>query len=161
MQNKIFIFDDVLSKNECNMMIEYYKYKGHSYTWGNTYPLSIVYEDTPLHIIECFMKIEKIICQYVSNSISIDWCEIVKWPEGSFMNPHKDIWENKIALSSITYLNDTYSDGSTYILDDIHFKPKIGRTVCFDGNCYYHGVSKVTSGERYTAPVWFYWPNDP
>ena len=153
--NKIFVFDNVLSMDECNMLIQHYDDKGPTHKWNDTFPMGVDYHDSPEGIINCFLKIQKIVSENFDTSIGIDWCEIVKWPIGSTMNTHKDIASDNTIFTSITYLNEDYSGGQTYILNDITFVPKIGRTVCFDGNFYEHGVSEVTSGCRYTAPIWY------
>jgi len=153
LNKKIFVLDDVLSENNCNVLIDIYNSRGPTHQWLTFYPMSISKNDETLM---CF--VEKILTQLkllISVPISVDWCEVVKWPQNSFMNPHRDTSSEKTVFTSITYLNDNYDGGRTYLLNDIVFKPKTGRTVFFDGQYYEHGVSSVTGGLRYTLPIWY------
>lgn len=154
--DKLFLFDNVLDLKECNTLIDYYNYKGPTHKWGNFYPLRICFYNTPQDIINCFLKIENKIADAVSKHVTIDWCEIVKWPKESYMQIHKDTASDQTVLTSITYLNSTYSGGQTYIENSsIQAAPKAGRTLCFDGNLHAHSVTKITNGERYTLPIWY------
>lgn len=83
-----------------------------------------------------------------------------KWLPGAFASDHADnaeldgtpnAWQDN-KLVTIIYLNDNYSGGNLTFRDHgISIAPEQGTVVVFDvgiGNV--HGVSKVTSGERYT-----------
>lgn len=91
----------------------------------------------------------------VGGTIEIDWCEIVFWPMGSYMDPHFDGASADTVFTSITYLNNNFIGGNLYIENDGGFCVKTGRTLSFDGQHYKHGVSQVLSGERYTMPIWY------
>ena len=94
---------------------------------------------------------------------------IVRWPKGAMQFPHadKELHDGPDAglpndfpnydLSSLFYLNDDYEGGELFFpLQDIKFKPKPRAAYFFPGDKnYIHGVTKVTSGTRYTAP--FFW----
>jgi predicted 2-oxoglutarate/Fe(II)-dependent dioxygenase YbiX len=74
------------------------------------------------------------------------------------MGPHVDdegitIYNH---IASILYLNDDYSGGELCFLDrGICLSPKAGDLIVFPGNKNYkHEVSLITSGERYTIPLW-------
>ena len=58
-------------------------------------------------------------------------------------------------FASITYLNDNFSGGETYLVDDLIVRPKRGRVIAFDGQQYLHGVNRVRSGDRYTIAIWY------
>jgi hypothetical protein len=98
--------------------------------------------------------IEKTINELLPEKISVDWCEIVAWLQGTSQAAHHDTANPDTVFTSITYLNDRYIGGRTFIVDDIEVVPKIGRTVYFDGNYYLHGVSAV-AGTRFTLPIWY------
>jgi hypothetical protein len=85
----------------------------------------------------------------------IDWCEIVKRPPGSGHPKHFDRTLDRTVFSSITYLNDDFTDGKTYFVNDFEVKPKPGRTLYFDGQCYEHGVTEVKDSDRYTLAIWY------
>jgi hypothetical protein len=87
--------------------------------------------------------------------IYIQRCEIVRWPTNAFQNLHLDSAHQNNILTSITYLNDDYEGGETYMFQDIKVVPKTGRTVFFNGHYYQHGVNEIRSGSRYTLPIWY------
>lgn len=94
---------------------------------------------------------------------------IVRWPVGTMQFPHadKELHEGPDAgtpnefpwydLGTVFYLNDDYEGGELFFpLQNIKFKPKPRAAYFFPGDKnYIHGVTKVTSGTRYTAP--FFW----
>jgi hypothetical protein len=153
LKKKIFIVDDVLSQFECNTLIEYYKTKGPTHQWQSFFPMSISKDDD--YLTGFTRKILESVNCLLPSPIDIDWCEIVRWPSDSYMGSHRDLSKKETIFTSITYLNEDYEGGYTYLVNDMFFKPKIGRTVFFDGQCYEHGVSQITKGERYTIPIWY------
>ena len=94
---------------------------------------------------------------------------IVRWLPGQFQHPHadKELHEGDNAgkpndfpyydLAGLFYLNDDYEGGELYFpKQGIQFKPKAGAAYFFPGDLnYIHGVTKITSGIRYTCP--FFW----
>lgn len=94
---------------------------------------------------------------------------IVRWPEGTLQHPHadKELHEGPDAgtendfpwydIGTVFYLNDDYEGGHLHFpRQKISFKPKARAAYFFPGDKYYiHGVSRVTSGTRYTCP--FFW----
>lgn len=94
---------------------------------------------------------------------------IVRWPVGAMQFPHadKELHEGPDAgtpnefpwydLGTVFYLNEDYEGGELFFpLQNIKFKPKARAAYFFPGDKnYIHGVTKVTSGTRYTAP--FFW----
>lgn len=94
---------------------------------------------------------------------------IVRWPVGAMQFPHadKELHEGPDAgtpnefpwydIGTVFYLNDDYEGGELFFpLQNIKFKPKPRAAYYFPGDKnYIHGVTKVTSGTRYTAP--FFW----
>jgi hypothetical protein len=94
---------------------------------------------------------------------------IVRWPVGAMQFPHadKELHEGPDAgtpnefpwydIGTVFYLNDDYEGGELFFpLQNIKFKPKPRAAYFFPGDKnYIHGVTKITSGTRYTAP--FFW----
>ena len=94
---------------------------------------------------------------------------IVRWPVGAMQFPHadKELHEGPDAgtpnefpwydLGTVFYLNEDYEGGELFFpLQNIKFKPKARAAYFFPGDKnYIHGVTKVTSGTRFTAP--FFW----
>jgi predicted 2-oxoglutarate/Fe(II)-dependent dioxygenase YbiX len=94
---------------------------------------------------------------------------LVRWLPGNFQNPHADkelhIGDDAgkpndfphYDLAGLFYLNDDYDGGELFFPNQgIEFKPKVGAGYFFPGDMnYIHGIRKITSGIRYTAP--FFW----
>jgi len=153
LNNKIIIIDDVLSKENCEKLINYYTTISPSGEWFSTFPLNI--DLSLIFFNQIVEKIEKSINECLDPKIKVDWCQIVKWPVESYQLPHYDTASDKTVFTSITYLNQDYVGGETFFVDDMKITPKLGRTLCFDGNFRRHGVSRVTEGIRFTLPIWY------
>jgi hypothetical protein len=94
---------------------------------------------------------------------------LVRWTPGTFQNPHADkelhVGEDAgkpnlfphYDLAGLFYLNDDYEGGELFFPNQgIRFKPKVGSAYFFPGDMnYIHGITEITSGERYTCP--FFW----
>lgn len=94
---------------------------------------------------------------------------MVRWLPGQLQMPHADKelheGDNKgkpndfpyYDLAGLFYINDDYEGGELYFPNQgIQFKPKRGAAYFFPGDLnYIHGVTEITSGERYTCP--FFW----
>lgn len=153
LQSRIIVLDGVLTERECQDAIEYYHAIDSAHEWGTFFPRHIYAEEyQALPIIE---KIRSAVVAQTNVDMEIDYCQIVKWPLGSHCGPHFDIASPDTVFTSITYLNFDYTGGKTFIVDDTEFAPRIGRTICFDGNHYRHGVTEVTQGMRFTLPIWY------
>ena len=147
-ENNIVILDEVLSHHECEKLIDSYK---PTKRWWNTFPMSI----RDGYAMEIAKKIERHVNKFFQDKVEIDWCEVVRWPIGSYQELHVDDASQQTILTSITYLNNNYLGGETYIENDIKMIPKIGRTVCFDGQYYKHGVTEIKNSDRFTLPIWY------
>jgi hypothetical protein len=153
LSKKIIILDDVLSHKECETLIKCYKDHGATHEWRGTFPMTI--DPTNDFLRSIVGSVENAINELLSKKITVDWCEIVAWPKGSGQSAHYDTASPETVFTSITYLNDRYTGGRTFIVNDIEVVPKVGRTVAFDGNHYLHGVTEVTDNFRYTLPIWY------
>lgn len=81
--------------------------------------------------------------------------EITIWKENSKQNMHFDEVRESTNLTSITYLNEGYLGGETAFDNGVIIKPKIGKTVFFDGKKYLHRVNPVTKGKRFVLAIWY------
>ena len=145
---KTLIYDNLLSEDECNNTINFYK---------NNEDKAVKFRDVyTLNLKNCvnFLsdKLTKVSKEF---NAEIDWMQIVKWPIGSYQDLHFDNASEKTVLSSITYLNDNFKGGQTYFEEDTMFKPKKGRGLFFDGKYYKHGVTKVEDEIRYVIATWY------
>lgn len=83
------------------------------------------------------------------------------WEVGAHAGVHMDNHEGAefVQLSSVLYFNDEFEGGEIFFpeFDFVH-KPKAGDGIFFPAftkeHSYMHGVTKVTSGKRYTMGLW-------
>ena len=153
LSKKIIILDDVLSPTECQTLIDFYMLNGPTHDWRNTFPMAVDLSNGFLR--SKVSAIENAVKRLLPEKITVDWCEIVAWPQGSSQAVHHDTARPETVFTSITYLNSDYRGGRTFIVNDIEVVPKMGRTVAFDGNHYLHGVTEVDRNTRYTLPIWY------
>ena len=64
-----------------------------------------------------------------------------------------------LVLSAIVYLNEEFEGGLTRFADGAEVKPETGKAVLFRGKDFWHEVTDVAGGARYTVSLW--WSNDP
>jgi hypothetical protein len=152
LKNKIFVFDDVLSSEDCYELIEYYKNSKQQKQWRDTFPLDLDINVALIH--NTIFKIQYCITQLGYN-IFPDWCQIVKWNTDTYQDLHHDTANKSTIFTSITYLNDEYMGGETFFSDGTLIKPKGGRTLFFDGQYHLHGVKNILHGTRFTLPIWY------
>ena len=86
--------------------------------------------------------------------LKLNYDQIVKWPNKSFKNLHRDgtvVKENH--WTSVCYLNDDFQGGET-LLDNNMVPIQKGRLVVFNSRFIPHGVNEVL-GTRYTYTAWW------
>lgn len=88
-------------------------------------------------------------------AVKINYYEIVKWPEKSQQDWHKDgLVKIDNNHSGILYLNENFVGGET-VIEDKKIRPKTGSFVFFEGSKLMHKVNQIIQGSRYTMPCWF------
>jgi hypothetical protein len=117
-------------------------------------------------IIEKYIKkmqlaLEEIYCVELINRPPV----IMKWRPGIEQRPHADKQLNNgepnafvdYDLNSLFYYNDDFEGGELfYPQHDIVIKPKPGLAIAHPGDVnYLHGVTMITSGNRYTTPSFY------
>jgi len=146
---KTLIYDNFLTEDECNFLIDFYKTnEKNSIKFRDVYPVEL--KKGEIYFLQT--KLSKISKEF---NFEIDWFEIVKWPIGSYQDLHFDNFSKETTFASITYLNDNFEGGQTYFEDGTTFKPKKGRSLFFNGRYYKHGVSKVVNNTRYVVAAWY------
>jgi hypothetical protein len=141
--------------------------------WVNRVATRETLEKTGPEIIEVVEKIvsrfKVIIEDFFDVRVIPTGPAIVRWPVGARQEPHadKELHEGPDAgkanafpwydIGTVFYLNDDYEGGELYFpKQGIEFKPKAGAGYFFPGDMnYIHGVRPVTSGARYTSPVFW------
>lgn len=117
-------------------------------------------------INQCRWRIADVIREaYGVKHVYPDYTDIVYWPPGDGMVAHADnanddgspnlfAWRT---YSSVLYLNDDYEGGNTYFTHlGVEVRPETGKLLAFGaGSEYQHGVRPITSGNRFTMPMWF------
>ena len=106
-----------------------------------------------------FKKIYNILETQVSKvydmQLEVDWGQLTEWYPGTKLYEHFDHASKDTIMTSVTYLNDSYSGGETYLVDLLEVSPQSGRTIFFNGSNYKHGVKEINTGIRYVMPVWY------
>ena len=146
-KDDIIIVDNTLTKSECDYLIELFEKLGPNKTFNDYYVLGLIPPGND--------KIEQMLRKIILDDTLVHWCEIAKRPPGSGHPKHFDDYSEETVLASVTYLNDNFTGGETYFVDDMAVHPKTGRTLYFDGQAREHGVHTVEDSSRYTFAVWY------
>ena len=108
---------------------------------GSPAPLKL--ERIPLKLIRTLQK---------DFNITLNYSQIVHWPNGSFMKRHCDSVPGN-NFTSLCYLNDNFKGGRT-LFQHKNSNPKMGKVLVFNGEKIEHGVEKVI-GDRFTYISWW------
>ena len=154
------ILPDHVPSLVCSDMISIYENNNHSaQVWGDTKPLNLQDISNQEELNRCKRAIKYVnnaAVSFFGSDTYIELAEIVKWPTGSHQAPHTDVSRESTTFTSITYLNDNFEGGETeFTTENFSVKPKVGRTILFDGKKFEHGVKKITEGVRYTFALWY------
>lgn len=147
---RVEIFRNVLSKEECNEWIS----KAPEFTGSYDFSNRIVQiSDCPI-----VNKIQDFLERKCNCKLNCSEAQIQLWPIGSYSELHIHDSNNRedTDYNSLLYLNDNFCDGE-FITNDLIIKPETGMLTFFDGSSIYHGVNKVKKNHRYTLIFW--WQN--
>jgi len=137
----ISIYNNILSKEECEELINYYKNNNELVIRINN---DFVYHFDGIYItkdIDSFVftkrvleqsKMHKLRIQHVDNTINM-----VEIPHG-----------HSTRYNFVAFLNEEF-EGGELMFNNISIKPKMGQLIYFTGN-EHHYVKKVITGNRYT-----------
>jgi hypothetical protein len=170
-KHDIVEFQNFLSSNECQKLIEYYD-AGDS-LWQETcfFNARVMDPNGPKSQlgIELFntnffeelrQSLKNIAEDVMGRPVRNLTLSAHKWLPGAYAGDHADnaeldgtpnAWQDN-KLVTIIYLNDNYEGGNLAFRDhNISIAPKAGTVIVFDvGIDNVHSVTEVTSGERYT-----------
>lgn len=183
MENKIRVFENLLSENEVNTLYNFSAsneelYKANTaetndfwkhrtmHFFSNMFPM-------PTEVTELGYKLLDTIKPLIENSIGdgrevwADTINYAKWWDGYEQPPHADgeepdgtphpfFWRN---FGCVFYLNDNYDGGEIWFPNlNVEMKPKKNMLAFFPGDTLHlHGVRNVTNGIRHTiASFWTY-----
>ena len=131
---------------------------GAIYLGGNVDPTTIEVDDDEL--FKTVVHGVTDLCKTFDPDIVLDYVGVVRWPVGTFMNPHFD--KNDVhgadVFAAMLYLNDDFEGGST-IFEHFECRPEAGKLIIFSNSQYLHHVSKVDKNERYVLSFWYKYPN--
>lgn len=183
--NYIKVYDDILTKEECNYIISEYK---NSTEWRagtignniqdkffrNCHAIGISMKEIIDTNYETRKKIDDLVCKNAGRSLhkyiedfphnntlqyinSDSGYELLRYNEGGFYNQHTDGGNKARTLSLSFSLNDDYTGGEFAFFDrEIKIKTKPGSVILFPSNFMYpHEILPVTKGTRYSIITWF------
>ena len=144
----------------CSDMISIYENNKHSANvWRDTKALNLEDISNQEELNRCKRAIKYVnnaAVSFFGSDTYIELAEIVKWPTGSHQAPHTDVSRESTTYTSVTYLNDDFQGGETdFTTENFSVKPKVGRSILFDGKRFEHGVKTITEGVRYTFALWY------
>lgn len=146
--------NDFLSHDECDKLIDFYNVNiKESFTYRDTFPLDISrshIEQEPLILTFIGSILQE--CKEYDENVSLDACQIVKWPVNSFQEPHRD--NEGDVLAALVYLNDNYVGGET-CFEHTQVVPETGKLVIFSNTKLIHSVNVVKESTRYMLSMWF------
>jgi len=157
--NELVSCDDFLSKEECQILIDYHtSYDNNQEFYGHPdvpedYSINTnLNHHLPKKVRKVRTRCLKELSQQFGQRIHHDI--IALWPTGTEKPMHHDTFPDwSSGLSSICYLNDDFEGGETVVGDTI-VEPKRGKIIAFDGLRILHGFKKTT-GPRYTYIAWW------
>lgn len=168
-------FDSFLAERECQLLMDYAKKNMAVLSKENA---AKQFSGKVIHSSDMCQSIRDLLVNdiavsirdslrdyYQDKHIYIESVMLNHWPTGMSLGDHADnafadngepnytSWRTH---SAIIYLNDDFEGGLFYFRDGETIKPKQGLAIAFPGGLtHVHGVTEVTSGDRWTAPMWF------
>ena len=168
------IHKNFLSKETCQKFVHYieqndlWENNGDGDWNSRSINLFSMNEEIREEMLDVRIQVKKTIQEdfNFTQDIYADIFQFVRWLEGNALYPHADA-ENPDGsphpfpyrnFAAVLYLNDNYDGGQIYFPTLDNFRPEIevGTLAIFPGTVeYLHGVTKITSGTRYTIAGFF------
>tara|TARA_A100001011_G_C14263285_1_gene823518 strand:- start:56 stop:592 length:537 start_codon:yes stop_codon:yes gene_type:complete len=169
MKNILFL-DNVIEKNDREKLIDFFKNVDRQRQDNEFDNRTLNYDLINVIEIKNIMNkfrwqlTFKIMKYYNEEALYPQFLDLVEWETGNKMdwhadNMYRDGSPNETPFrdySAVAYLNDNYEGGITQFKNDLSedILPKAGGVIVFPSNTF-HNVSEVTSGTRYTMPIWW------
>jgi hypothetical protein len=163
-QNNIKIFNNYISKEECENIIGLI----NSTETSNNRPLqsgasgnlslSLLYYDSLTYSERYIPGIQDLLEKEYGVKLKPRNSRFAQWVHnGSTMISIDDMGsKDSNHIAGWVYLNDDYSGGElSFINQDMSIKPKMGDLVLFPGNIHYWYNIEAANGSRYIMPLWF------
>lgn len=162
--NNVKIFNNYLSKEECENIIEMI----NNTETSNNRPLqpdasgkptlSLLYYDSLTYSEKYIPGIQSLVEKEYGVKLKARNSRFAQWVHNnSPIVPIDDLGhKDSNHLAGWVYLNDEYEGGElSFINQGVSFKPKAGDLILFPGNIHYWYHVAPTNGSRYIMPVWF------
>jgi predicted 2-oxoglutarate/Fe(II)-dependent dioxygenase YbiX len=177
-KDNIIIIEDFLEERDRNLVFQYLEqYRDDpEFSGGKDIKFTrVVNENRTVYALlhkynaKIYKEIEKHYCEKYGVPVRrTPWNQLhfVKWKEGMGSGVHADCLHPngepvakssyyRLNISGLMYPNDNYEGGQINFPEyGIFLKPKAGTLVLFPST-YPHEVTHVTSGVRYTMPIWY------
>ena len=168
------VYDDVIDKDDRDKLINFVKSNmkesnDEKYPWfeNNNFEFLSIKDLKIRAVINSYrFKLTQIVNNSYQKIVYPVWTDLVVWNKNKEMEQHidngyddpKNFFYHR-HFSTVTYLNDDFEGGETFVIDDgieKIIKPKAGRVLIMlsDSRCP-HGVKKITNGFRITLPIWY------
>jgi len=170
--SNIHIVEDFLTEEEQKQYADYIEnitnWNGvQHYAWSNRIHNAVAFTGDRIQPLmkTVFDRMKTIIEETLPIKVTPNNPSIARWRPGDGQAPHADKQETDgrpnccpdYDISSIVYLNDEYEGGEIYFPNqEFKVKPPKKTLIFFPGDVHFlHGVTTVTSGHRYTIPVFW------
>ena len=173
----IFRFDDVLDKSTCDELYSQVIQKKNAnptgeLPWHDGEHVNIFLMNDHLQklAVDHVLNVTALVNEHfgsVFGELVPVFTNLVLWQPGRSMKRHKDDGYSAMdtdlrvrKISSVTYLNDDFDGGETFIKNETGqfytSKPKLGSLVFYlSSGANAHGVNEVKNKPRATFPIWF------
>lgn len=164
-KENIKIIPNFLSDEECDILINLIKMnkaKEFPVQWDNDFKPVITrktYTDLS-EIIKYVVPVQNLLEKEYGFPVINKSVSVARWDAGDKLELHVDDLgtTNTNHMATLIYLNNDYEGGEIVFPTHNNFKyrPTKGDLIMFPGNYHYpHEVETITSGSRYSIPMWF------
>lgn len=163
-QNNVKIFNNYLSKDECDNIIELINRTEtsnnrllQSDASGNP-SLSLLYYDSLDYSEKYISQIQAILEKEYNVKLRPRNSRFAQWVHNNSMPIPIDDLGHKDSnhLAGWVYLNNDYDGGEvSFVHQSLSIKPNAGDLVLFPGNMHYWYNVEAANGSRYIMPLWF------
>ena len=139
--------NDFLNQNICKYLVDYFQNNiDRSQVYNKRFKIlldKINDDNVILNVVKLYKNLRP---QQILKNI-----ELIKCPKGESMDWHKDT--PFYDVTSITYLNQGYEGGLTYI-EDYCVNSQTGKIILFDSSKK-HKVTELKEGSRFVLIAWY------
>lgn len=156
--DKIKILNNFVDDKTCDYMVNVYKTIFKDKTKTPPDNRRMIRNSPHLEIVSFLKTYIKKLSNTLGNTYYVRDLLLSIYEEGSYLPSHIDFIEEEYfdSLGVLFYFNDNFTGGEIYFSElNYKYKPQKGSVLIFPCNNpeYKHGVTKVTSGIRYTMPI--------